>query len=74
MESLKIGSIIENANIATPFRVLKHVPTPYSPDTYVLQNLFTGWTFIAHGIILYHDGKVEWDFSTEGRFEEEVWQ
>ena len=70
MEALKIGSIIENPDIATPFRVLKHVPTVYSHDTYLLQNLFTGWTFLAHGIILYPDGKYEWDFSTQGRFEE----
>ena len=70
MDLLKIGSVIENANIETPFRVLEHHPTYYSPDTYLIQNLFTGWTCLAHHIFFYPDGKCEWDFSTNGRFEE----
>ena len=70
MESLEIGSIIENANIATPFIVLEHRPSYYSPDTYLIRNLFTGWTCLAHGLVRYPDGKYEWDFSTEGRFED----
>ena len=69
MESLQIGSIISNKNIQAPFRVLEHRPTFYSPDTYVLQNVFTGWTILAHKLTRYEDGSYEWDFSTEGRFE-----
>lgn len=29
-----------------------------------------GWRFVAHGIGIYEDGKIDWDFSTGGYFEE----
>lgn len=35
-----------------------------------LKNLKTGWTLLAHGIGYYTDGSIDWDFSTEGHFEE----
>lgn len=35
-----------------------------------MRNMETGWTFRAHGIILYDDGTIEWDYSTGGHFEE----
>ncbi len=36
----------------------------------VMQNVNTGWTLKANGICVYEDGKIEWDYSTEGHFEE----
>lgn len=35
----------------------------------VMQNVTTGWTLLAHGVNLYEDGKIDWEFSTQGRFE-----
>lgn len=36
----------------------------------VFQNIASGWTFTAKGIIQYIDGTIEWNHSTDGRFEE----
>lgn len=36
----------------------------------VFQNIASGWTFTAKGIIQYIDGTIEWDHSIDGRFEE----
>lgn len=35
----------------------------------VFRNVKSGWTFTAKGIIQYADGTIEWDHSTDGRFE-----
>lgn len=37
-----------------------------------MTNKKSGWTFIAHGIIQYPDGTIEWDYSTGGRFGEVI--
>lgn len=34
----------------------------------VMQNRKSGWTFTAHGIGMYADGSIDWDYSTGGRF------
>ena len=34
------------------------------------QNVKSGWTFFAKGIIQYIDGTIEWDHSSDGGFEE----
>lgn len=36
----------------------------------VFQNIKSGWTFTAKGIIQYIDGTIEWDHSVGGHFEE----
>lgn len=36
----------------------------------VFRNVKSGWTFTAKGIVQYADGTIEWDHSTDGRFEE----
>ena len=42
-----------------------------SSDTMALfQNVKSGWTFFAKGIIQYIDGTIEWDHSSDGHFEE----
>lgn len=35
----------------------------------IMQNIASGWTFKANGVIQYEDGAVEWDYSTGGHFE-----
>lgn len=34
-----------------------------------MRNVASGWTLTAHGIAIYDDGMIDWDFSTNGRFE-----
>lgn len=36
----------------------------------IFQNVLSGWTFTAKGIIEYADGTIEWDHSSDGRFED----
>lgn len=33
-----------------------------------MTNTKSGWTFIAHGLVQYEDGTIEWDYSTGGRW------
>ena len=42
----------------------------FSNSSGVFQNIESGWTFTAKGIIQYIDGTIEWDHSVGGRFEE----
>lgn len=42
----------------------------FSNASGVFQNIKSGWTFTAKGIIKYIDGTIEWDHSIGGRFEE----
>lgn len=43
-------------------------------DTYrrtaVMRNERSGWTFDAHGVGIYKDGRIDWDYSTGGFFAE----
>lgn len=41
----------------------------YSAHNAELRNIWSGWTFTAHGVNIYEDGTIDWDFSTNGRFE-----
>lgn len=34
-----------------------------------VQNVASGWTCTAHGVTMYEDSTIEWDYSTGGRFE-----
>lgn len=36
----------------------------------MMQNVKTGWTFIAVRIGIYEDGKIDWDYQTDGAFKE----
>lgn len=40
---------------------------PYGDGT-ILERATDGWTLNAHGITLYDDGTIEWDYSTGGRW------
>lgn len=33
-----------------------------------MENIKSGWHFIAHGLLMYEDGTIEWDYSTGGTF------
>lgn len=39
------------------------------PQAYYMQNTASLWTFFAHGVTMYEDGAIEWDYSTGGCFE-----
>lgn len=41
----------------------------FSNSSGVFQNIKSGWTFTAKGIIQYIDGTIEWDHSVGGHFE-----
>lgn len=38
-------------------------------NTAVFRNVASGWTFTAHGVGIYSNGLIDWDYSTGGRFE-----
>lgn len=37
-----------------------------------MVNVRSGWRFLAHGVGIYPDGRIDWDYSTDGRFTEFV--
>ena len=43
----------------------------WDEDTWTARfmNTASGWTCLAHGIVRYEDGTIEWDYSTGGHFE-----
>ena len=60
-----IDKIYENVGGGT-FRC--ELPLGDSCDAW-MQNTASGWTCLAHGIVRYEDGTIEWDYSTAGHFE-----
>ncbi len=36
----------------------------------IMQNIESGWTFVAKDILRYPDGLIEWAYSTQGHYEE----
>lgn len=52
------------------FRCIAQSPDAFGPCNGVFQNIKSGWTFTAKGIVQYIDGTIEWDHSIDGRFEE----
>ena len=39
-----------------------------SSEHTVFVNTCSGWTFNAHNVRMYEDGKIEWDYSEGGHF------
>ena len=64
--TLNPGIVYENEGGGF-FRCLRSDPTVTAA---IIQNIKSGWTFMAHGIGIYIDGRIDWDYSTGGRFEE----
>lgn len=64
---MKEGEVYLNRS-GSEYRCLRAVDA----DTYRMRSVGRyGWTFNAHVVTMYADGTIEWDYSTEGRFEEE---
>ena len=42
----------------------------WTPGVATMRNERSGWTFEAHGIGIYKDGRIDWDYSTDGYFAE----
>lgn len=61
----KHGEVYKNHGGGT-FRCLDLEPTC---ETSWFQNIYSGWTFMAHGLRKYPDGTIEWDYSTGGFFD-----
>ena len=40
----------------------------YSPYSARVRSTITGWTMDIHGVNMYEDGSIDWDFSTNGYF------
>lgn len=40
----------------------------YSVYTALVRSTITGWTMVIHGINMYDDGSIDWDFSTSGHW------
>lgn len=52
-----------------PRRMSRYVCLYVDTDgTAILQNVASKWTFKAHGLGMYEDGSVDWDYSTGGHF------
>lgn len=58
------------ADTGKPVTITAHAAGCASDTSGVFRNIRSGWTFTAKGAIQYADGTVEWDHSTDGRFEE----
>jgi len=43
--------------------------SPFTGDA-CMRNIKSGWTFDAHGIGVYPDGSIDWDWSKNGYFAE----
>ena len=39
------------------------------PNSWIMKNVSSGWTFEAHGIGMYEDGTIDWNYSTGGYFD-----
>ena len=66
----KTGEIYENEGGGI-FKCLTG-RTGVAPAHAKMQNVKSGWTFIAHEVGIYEDGRIDWDYSTDGCFEEVV--
>ena len=38
------------------------------PALATMRNVKSGWQLIAHGVGIYEDGRIDWDYSTGGQF------
>lgn len=50
------------------YECIEAVDDYYSSHTYRLRHIITGWELVAHGVNMYGDGSIDWDFSTGGFF------
>lgn len=69
LTKLKCGEVYRNRG-GGEYRCVTPGWLPYETGEERMQNVKTGWTFWAHGVVQYPDGSIEWDYSTGGYFEE----
>ena len=62
------GEVYENEGGGI-FRCLK-APRYANGHAATMQNIRSGWTFKAHNVGIYKDGRIDWDYSTDGYFAE----
>ena len=63
----EVGGVYENESGGI-FRCLG--AAHWINNAVVMQNVRSGWTFKAHGVGIYKDGRIDWDYSTDGYFAE----
>lgn len=63
----KVGHVYENEGGGS-FRCIDLFNFFYNDA--VMRNVKSGWTFVAHGVGIYEDGRIDWDYSTGGYFAE----
>lgn len=64
---LETGKVYRNRG-GGEFRCVTPGYLPIEKGNARMQNVKTGWTFLAHGVQMYEDGSIEWDYSTGGYF------
>ena len=47
----------------------KCLGTPDQAGAFPMRNTASGWTLQAHGVGIYDDGSIDWDYSTGGYFQ-----
>lgn len=70
--TLEAGKVYRLNGQKSQFECLhQYMGSFYSPQhSYRMINVKSGWCFIAHGVNIYSDGSIDWDFSTDGYFAE----
>lgn len=62
-KELTAGQVYRNRN-GNDYLCLENV----EPGVVKLERVSNGWTLLAHGICVYEDGTIEWDWSTGGHW------
>lgn len=62
-QDLTVGQVYRNLN-GQDYKCLRNV----EPGVVELERVSDGWTLLAHGIRVYEDGGIVWDYSTGGRW------
>ena len=63
VQELTVGEVYRNRN-GWDYLCLENA----GPGVVVLERVSAGWTLLAHGICVYEDGSIEWDWSTWGHW------
>ena len=63
------GEVYRNRN-GGEYRCITPAHLDYPDGEERMVNVKTGWTIRAHGVQIYPDGTIEWDYSTGGYFDE----
>ena len=63
VQKLTVGEVYRNRN-GWDYLCLENA----GPGVAVLERVSDGWTLLAHGICVYEDGSIEWDWSTWGHW------